>query len=327
MTKQLTYRQYQDADIPALLRLWEEETSWGSLTAPQWRDKYIDRPDGPAVIVVAVDERGDVAGQGVCAPARVGLGDREVRAARLSALILRKELRRALLSLNPLNHPVAMLYRYAVDVLRERGEGMIYSVPDPRWMRLLRIFPALHSGTFPLYSLALPLAAPVPLDHGYTVGPLQAWDQRVDRLWEVASRGYGCMVARDSRVLRWKVGNGDFDVLGVERDGQLVGLAASRRQGGPQWLTCDLLAVDTGDALRATLAGVANLAHSKALVAHPEHPIHKVAVLATPAMEPVVRALGFARDSYDFPLMVHILDSAIPKDAVAPARWYISAND
>jgi len=44
-------------------------------------------------------------------------------------------------------------------------------------------------------------------------------------------------------------------------------------------------------------------------------------------MEPVVRSLGFVRDAYDFPFVVHILDQTISIDDVAPPRWYISAND
>jgi hypothetical protein len=92
-------------------------------------------------------------------------------------------------------------------------------------------------------------------------------------------------------------------------------------------LVCDLLVADSGDSLRNTLIAVANVAHSEAIIPDREKPIIKVAVLATPIMEPVVRSLGFVRDAYDFPMVVHILDPTISIDDVAPPRWYISAND
>jgi hypothetical protein len=41
----------------------------------------------------------------------------------------------------------------------------------------------------------------------------------------------------------------------------------------------------------------------------------------------VLRSLGFVRDAYDFPVIVHILNSAISKEDVAPSNWYVSAND
>ena len=44
-------------------------------------------------------------------------------------------------------------------------------------------------------------------------------------------------------------------------------------------------------------------------------------------MEPVLRALGFLRDAYDFPLVVHVLDPSLTRHDISPAGWYVSAND
>jgi len=173
----------------------------------------------------------------------------------------------------------------------------------------------------------MPLPAPLPLDDGYTMRPLEVWDQRVDELWKAASRLHSCQVVRNSRTLQWKIGKGDYTVTVVERQGEMVGLVASQQRGDRQWLVCDLLVADSGDSLRNTLIAVANVAHSEAIIPDREKPIIKVAVLATPIMEPVVRSLGFVRDAYDFPMVVHILDPTISIDDVAPPRWYVSAND
>jgi hypothetical protein len=219
------------------------------------------------------------------------------------------------------------MYGYGAKVVQARGGGLIYMVPDPRWLRFFRMFPFLTCGSFPLWSLPMPLPAPLPLDDGYTMRPLEVWDQRVDELWKPASRLHGCQVVRDSRTLQWKIGRGDYTVTVVERQGEMVGLVASQQKGDRQWLVCDLLAADANDSLRNTLMAVANVAHTEAIIRDRNNPIIKVAVLATPIMEPVVSSLGFVRDAYDFPIVVHILDSTISKENVAPGQWYVSAND
>jgi hypothetical protein len=91
-------------------------------------------------------------------------------------------------------------------------------------------------------------------------------------------------------------------------------------------LICDALFTDT-DTLRAVLVAACNLAHERARAAAPNAAIEKVGLLVTTIMEPVVQELGFRRDSYDFPILVQILDDGIPKRDVAPERWYLSAND
>jgi hypothetical protein len=47
----------------------------------------------------------------------------------------------------------------------------------------------------------------------------------------------------------------------------------------------------------------------------------------TPSMEPIVRGLGFVRDDYDFPLVIHVLDESLRAEDVNPSRWYVTAND
>jgi len=137
---------------------------------------------------------------------------------------------------------------------------------------------------------------------------------------------YGCSVVRGSRSLPWKVGQGDYTVTTIEQGEEMAGPVDSGQKSDCQWLICDPLAVDGGDALHATLIAVVNVAHAAAIAADADSPIRKVAVVAMPVMEPVLRTLDFARDAYDFPVMVHILDRSIAKRDVAPSRWCLSAN-
>jgi hypothetical protein len=326
----LAYRLHTKEDEPALIRLWSEHGGFDQVNAQTWAHRMWHTPLGEATIAVATDSSsGEIVGQFAFIPSIVSVNGRLANAYRPFAPILGPGARGSLLSLiaNPLSHPVAAMFQHAVKELRARRQCLLYMVPDPNWLRFFRLFPSMQCGSFPLWSLPLPLAAPLPLGPGFTAAPLTAWDARLDSLWEKASRLHGCLVLRNSLGLPWKISHGSYSVQAVERDGQLVGVVASLAKGDRQWLICDLLAADDGPSLRATLAAVCNLADEEARAAPADHPIGKVAVLTTPVLERLVRALGFARDDYDFPLVVHVLDPELPKDDVAPERWYVSAND
>ena len=318
----LHYRMVTEADLPALQKLWTEETDWGKLTEQMWQRYVVDAPLGGVAGAVA-EEDGRIVGQFAFVPSLVTVNGREYRAFRMAAPIVAKTLR--FTSPNPLAHPVVAMYFHTARELGARGDGLIYTVPDRRWVRFFKMFPRLQAGKFPLWRIDLPLAAEWPMPDGFTAAPFTALDDpRVDRLWQAWSRFHPCAVVRDSRCLPWKIGGGEYEILGIERGGELAGLVASRQKGDRQWLICDVMAADTEESLRATIVAVVKLADRRK---REGVPIHKAAILTTPVLEPVLRSLGFVRDDYDFPVVVHILNSDIHKDDVAPERWYVSAND
>lgn len=322
----LTYRMFQDDDFPGLQRLWEEATGWGGLTAEVWRRYADDAPLGGMACTVAQDRTtGKIVGQFAFIPSLVSVDGQVVRAFRPAAPIVGREARWA--GLNPVRHPIAMMYGTAVRELRERGDGLIYMLPDPRWLRFFRMFPRLVCGSFPLWRMPLPLAAPLPLPDGYTAAPLAELDGRTDRLWDAAARLHACSVVRDARALAWKLGDATYDVLGVEHGGELVAVVTGRPKGDRQYLVCDVLFADPGEPLRAALAAACNRADERARAAPPEKPLVKAAALVTPVMEPAARALGMERDRYDFPLVIDVLAPSLSRGQVAPDRWYVSAND
>jgi hypothetical protein len=324
---------HEVADVPDLDRLWQEETDWGEQTQAL-RRWFMEAPFGKPAVVVASDEQtGKAVGQFRFMPMRVSVNGRDVSAVRPFGTIVTKEAHEAADGRGTLDNPIAVMYLRAVEEFRSRGVGLMYIVPDERWVGLfkrwasaLRMF-QIEYASFPLWSLPLPLAdGPLSLGEGFTASPLAAWDERVDRLWETARTLHGCMAVREAGVLRWRLSQAAYSVTAVERVGELVGLVASREKGDRQWLVCDLLAADDREALRATLAAAVNVGQAEA-DARGADELRKAAVLATPVMEPIVRGLGFARDEYDFPLVVHVLDESLRAEDVSPARWYVSAND
>ena len=247
----LTYRLGTDDDLPAVRRLWEAHTNWGTVTEALWQRYVVEPPFGGVTMVVADDPAGEVVGSFAFLPQLVSVGGREVRSCRpLAAAIA--DTARGGLALNPLQHPAIAMYLRGAEAMRARGDALIYLVPDPRWGRVLRVLPWFRTGSFPLWKLPLPLAAPLPLGDGCRVVPVAPEDPRVDALWGAARAQYRCAVVRDRRTLPWKLWSGEYDVVGVERGGELVGLSASRAKGDRQWLVCDVLAADAGPALRAT---------------------------------------------------------------------------
>ncbi len=321
------YEFHKNVALPKVERLWCEATDWSD-----WFDHlrrwFEASPSGNLHIVVVSDTAsGELVGQFCFMQALVMVNGEQIRAARPFGTIVTAAMRDAFIMRHPLDHPTGAMYDCAVEELKTMGNQLIYMIPDPRWIRLFKMFPHFQMGSFPLWSLPVPFIQPIALNKAYTVAPLKKWDERVDRLWEKSSRLYGCAVVRDCAALRWKLADTSFTTTTVEKDGELIGLVASRHKGDRQWLVCDMLCADADDSMRATLAAASNVAHEKSVASGGKDVIHKVAVLTTPLMETVVRDLGFVRDAYDFPIIVHILDPKIAAEDVAPARWYISGND
>lgn len=323
----LKYEFYQDASLLGFERLWLEATEWGKIKSGH-APLMLNAPFGKPRVIIATDtDSGEDVGQFHFLPLHVMVDGKVIRAVRPFGTIVTPAMHAAAVINNPLDQPAVAMYTRAVAELKAMGEQLVYMVPDPRWIRLFKMFPFLQAGTFPLWSLPVPIEKPVELDKAYTVAPLKEGDERVDRLWEKSSRLHGCMVLRNGSTLQWKLSNAGYTTTAVEKDGELVGLVASRQKGDRQWLVCDMLCADAGDSMRATLTAASSVAHEKSLTGVGKEAIHKVAVLATPLMEPILRDLGFVRDAYDFPLIVHVLDENIAAEDVNPSRWYVCATD
>ncbi len=328
MGVEIDYRPFAASDLPELQALWIAETDWGPLTPAMWQRFVLDAPLGAPAGVVAVERSsGHIVGQFPFTRALVQIDGHVHRAFRPSALIMSKRISGMLNMINPFGHPVYELYRHDLAEIASEGSGLVYMIPDPRWKRFLRLLPGLQTGKFPLYSRPLPLEVAPVLPEDVRLERVEQFDERVDALWRVASAQHRVSLVRDAAALRWKIGTGEWDVVGVARGGAMIGLAASRRWGDRQWLVGDIFAMDLDGALRATLTAVTLHADQKAREATPEKPLRKIALAVTAAMLPAVSAVGFQRDDYDFQLVVKSLGADVRPEAIAPERWYISAND
>ena len=329
MREQLTYRLFEDGDLPGLLRLWEE-AGWGTLAPEQWREWFVDGPQGPSLVTVGVDERGEVAAQEMFAPSRAVVGGREVRALRLSAPIVRESLRGE--SLNDGAHPVFGLLRVAEAEAAARGFSVIYSLPEHAWLPVFRRLPRFGLRPFAeaAYACAvLPIEAARTSEVERAARGLEArgvaeFGDEYGGLWREAKESFPieCGVVRDPAWLRFR-NSGRISVEVRERaGGRLVGYSATKKQTG---LLADLLARDPGE-LTGVLAATLRWLDAERSAAVPAELTH-LKVMRTPALAPALDALGFEPTAYRFAFTCNTFDAALTPDEVAPERWYVLPGD
>ena len=325
MQEQLTYRLFEDGDLPGLLALWEE-AGWGTLTPEQWREWFMDGPQGPSLVTVAIDEQGQVVGQEVFAPSRAVVGGREVRALRVSAPIMREGLRGG--SLRNRAHPIFGLLKAGETAAAAGGFSIIYSLPEYGWLPVFRLLPrvgisAFAEAAYPCVSLPIEAASGPEVERaarGFEARAVTRFSEEYEQLWQQARETFpiDCGVVRDTAWLRFR-NSGRIAVEVRELStGRLVGYSATKKQTG---LLADLLAREA-DELKHVLAATLRWLNNEWSVL-PGALTH-LKVMRTPALAPALDALGFTPVDYRFAFTCKAFEPALD---VAPERWYILPGD
>ncbi len=330
MSERLTYRLFEERDLPSLLGLWEE-AGWGSLTEKQWREWYLETPYGAALVTVAVDGTGEVAAQEMFMPSLLKVNGREVRALRFSAPIVRAEMRGR--SLRRDEHPMIGLYKAAAEVAAARGFSVVYSMPEYAWLAIFRLAPRFGVRSFAETSYGCAsLRFESALDAGVAAGVDEVTSQAVEEfgeeyeeLWLAAKESFPieCGVVRGRDWLRFR-NSGRIAVAVRERaSGRLVGYTATKRQTG---LLADALARTPADLPRVVAATLRWLASERGARV-PEALTH-LKVMLTPAMAGAVEKFESEPVDYRFAFTCNTFDAAaLPLEALAPERWYLMPGD
>jgi hypothetical protein len=335
MTGQLTYRLSQEADAPGLLRLWKENASHNSYPPESWRRWYIDStPYGPNLAVVAVDENGDIAGQIILTPSRVLIGEREVRALRLSTVVLRRGLAGSSLpweraALRGMEHPLLGLYRAAEEVAVAGGYGLWYAMPRQALLRPFRwlggflgqeIVIAEYGCVETAVSLALPVAGEA---RSLTVRPTTDFGPQHEELWQSVINSFPttCGVVRSPSWLGYN--NARYLNLDIRdaRTDTLLGYTAIRTHPP---LLCDMLArtpAGVAPVLGAALDWLAQQSDAEV------DGVGYLSAMVTPVLGPALNAVGFRPVNYKFAFVCRALDSSISTEAIAPQQWYVTPGD
>jgi ribosomal protein S18 acetylase RimI-like enzyme len=313
----LLYRPFRDDDLPGVLRLWEEESGWGAITPEKWRRWYVDRPDGPCLVMVAEDGGGQVAGQLVFAPAAVRVDGEPVAAVRVGAPIVARARRRR--SVRHPEHPATRLYREGARAAAAAGFRLLYALPEHGWLPFFRWLGGFAETAPGCLALA-PSAAAAGLAKRFRAAPSAGFGAEYDALWEQAAASFPvrCGLERGADRLRYRIGG--HRVLEVrDGGGALAGYAAVHRRTA---LLEDLLARDPAELTAVVAATLAFLAEMPAGDA-----IGELKAMDTPVLRPALEALGFTPVDYRFAFVCTALDPSLSLDRIDPARWYLTPGD
>lgn len=334
MPSALTYRLYRDTDLPHIIELWEQDSGWGAMTPELWRKWYIETPHGECLIVVAVDAAGEICGQEVFTPTTLALDGAEVKALRLSAPILRKDLRRA--SIKNVDHPVIGLYMTGAQAAAERGYKVVYALPEHNWLPFFRWCPRFGLPTFleaeyECLELALDSGRGANgiqdkhfSDKDFTVRQATEFGEEYEALWREACREFPirCGIVRGRRWLEWKIQA--HLVLEVRQAASktLIGYIAIKRDSN---LIVDLLARNR-DELSCVLTQAISWLQNFDEV---EDALPRVSLKAmeTPVLSKPLRDIGFTAVDYKFAFVCNALDAEFDKANIEPHRWYVMPKD
>lgn len=329
----ISYRMATSDDVNAMARFWSENSGWDIIDSAEWNRRFTNTPFGDAVVSIATDdETKKIIGQFVFIPVTIAVSGKEVKAYRPFAPILQETLQTkfGIAALLTGQHPILKMYQNVARDLTKQGVSLIYIIPDPRWSRVLQAFPSVMTHKFPLWSCSLPLDKGFELPVGVTTERIQPADPEVDSLWQQASGVYSAAIVRNSKTMIWKTSHGDFRVFAIRRNGEMIGwFAVVYKQKDHQWLICDMVTKDKVENLSITLKSACNIIQQedKMLPSSSTHS-KKIALLATAAIEEIVKHIGFRQENYHFTLAVNMLDkNGIDKSKITPANWYVSAND
>jgi ribosomal protein S18 acetylase RimI-like enzyme len=315
----LAYRPFREDDLPGVLRLWEEESGWGGITPERWRRWFVDRPDGPSLVMVAEDDGGRVAGQLVFAPTVVRLDGESIPAVRVGAPIVDRARRRR--SVRHPEHPATRLYREGARAAAEAGFRLLYALPEHAWLpffRWLGDFAEAEPGCLAVNTASTSTAD---LAGDLRVGPGDGFGAEYDALWERAAAAFPvrCGLDRGADRLRYRIG-GHRVLEARDAAGALAGYAAVNRGTG---LLVDVLARTPAE-LVPVLAGVLEWL---AAPSDGSPAIREVKAMDTLALRPALDALGFAPVDYRFAFVCTALDPLLSADRIHPDRWYLTPGD
>lgn len=319
-TNTLTFRNFRDEDLPAALRLWDEHSGWGAITADQWRDWYVKTPCGSSRILVAAEESGRIIGQLILMPMQVCVGDRVVPAARITAPILHRDFRSH--RLRSADHPITRLLDLAVEVATTDDFALIYAMPEVAWLSFFRWYPRFKSMTSDCVSIQIPAPPPGP-DPTFQAHLSDGFGAAHVALWKTACSSFSIQVAleRTPDLLRYR--NGGHLVLDVvdRADGELVGYAAIHPKTG---LIVDFVA-RSGEFVVPVLSSC--LDRLAALTAQQRSGIERLKAMRTPVLTGALDELGFQPENYRFLFVCESLDPAVGDEAASPQHWYLTPGD
>ena len=327
LIEQLTYRLFTEKDLPGIFSLWENYSGWGSITIQQFNDWYIDTPYGSCPIIVAENGSGEIVGQLSFTPTTILIEGKEVKGLRLSAPILHQDFR--LHELRSGDHPAFLMIKHGMNIAREMGYSIVYSLPALGWLGLLKMFPRFGLPDIKTASydcVSIPLTDNkipgdyVQIDLDTTV--IDKFDESFDELWKEYSTSFpiNCGIIRNSSVLNWKASS--HLVFKIKKAECLIGYAAYKKKDG---LLVDILARTPRELKDVLLSSVKAMHYSneKRINAGFE----EIKLMCSPQLAPIIKSIATRPVNFRFAFGCYPLTTLVGNKHILPENWYIMPGD
>ena len=248
-------------------------------TMDQWKWLYNDRPRGGANIFVA-DLDGEVIGQYPLVYTQYKIGDQYVLAGDHIDAAMKEECRgtgiyskmgnehHAYFPFNMgLGFPSAHYYRFGSKTI-----GYVSVTKVPFWLRILRPEMVLeHLSPIPILGKLVGQGLGIPLNfifrpkenrkyNKFSFEQIQAFDERVDMLWDKVKDDRHIMAVRDQAFLNWRFQKSplsNYDIFYLIRKGEVVGYVVGLikdSRGGKRGILVDMLTISDPAIEKAALA-------------------------------------------------------------------------
>jgi len=324
---QLTYRLFEERDIPGILSLWESSSGWGSITEQQFDEWYIHTPFGRSLIIVATNELDEIAGQIAFIPATIFLDGKELKALRLSAPILHENFR--LTDLRNPRHPAFSMVKRGIELGVKMGYHVLYSLPAHGWIGFMKLMPKFgmpdgYTAEYDCVAISLNDESGYEEESGnhLIVYTTDSFNESYDQLWADAIQMFpvSCGVVRSSSQLQWKISH--HLVFEVREDERLLGYAAYKKTDG---LLVDMLARNPGDLKRVFFASVRAM-HLK----NPNHEVisfEEIKLMLSPQIKSLIAGIKYQPVKFQFAFGCCPLQLSVDQNSIHPEKWYIMPND
>ncbi|HZH66614.1 MAG TPA: GNAT family N-acetyltransferase [Flavisolibacter sp.] len=327
ITTELTYRLYEEKDLPHVLRLWEESSGWGAITEEQFHQWYLNTPYGPCIVIVASDEDDNVVGQLVFTPSHVQVTNKVLKAVRAAAPILHESFKGG--KITQYEHPVFAMFRKGMEIAKQQGFSIIYLFPALGWTTVLKLFPRyglpdMQPASYSCFSFSLqdPSTFYPKQDDRYVELLTIPFSSEYDQLWKEAASAFPihCGVMRNASWLNWKLGGHTVFEIRDRPTKKLSGYIAVKKETG---LIVDVLAKDSNNLIKNIQAVVHTLHYQNPdRISTPYTQLNGMYSSLFQSLFPNVETINFS-----FAFGCCSLNEAIGAEQVSPQNWYMMPND
>jgi hypothetical protein len=328
MSLNLSYRLYENKDIDQVLELWKKFSGWGAITEKQFEDWYLKTPYGNCIIIVAVNEENKIVGQEVFIPSVVYINGTYVKALKISAPILNDKYRE--LNIRSYDHPAFAMYRYGMQIAKERDYEIIYMFPAWGWTSVLKLLPKfglpeIHIGLYDCFSISLEDENTLkPKSNSLKTSIVDGFTNEYDDLWSEAILNFpiNCAVVRDLHWIKWKLKNHLVFESRHIMSNKLQGFIAVNKNTG---LIVDMLA--------ATFQSLKNMFNNLVWSIHLLNPerlkveLSQINGMLTPLFSLILQNTLSTKLNFTFAFGCYSLQNKTEQKSIHPENWYMMPND